>query len=403
MPLPPLEVADVFRAHAPDLLRACGGVLSSAMKRVVRDLVECRTPERGGQRYWCPRCGHEHFVFKSCGNRHCPKCRASARAEWLEARAADLLPVEYFHVVFTMPEAIAQIALQNKRAVYNILFRASSETLKEIAADPKHLGAEIGFIGLLHTWGQTLHHHPHVHYVVPGGGFSRDRRRWVSCRPGFFLPVSVLGSLFRGRFLALLRRAFDRGDLSFHGRLEALEDPEAFAAHLAPAYESKWVVYAKPPFGGPGQVLKYLAHYVHRVAISNSRLLSLEGGEVQFRYKDYAHGSRPRVMTLSAVEFMRRFLLHVLPRGFVHIRHFGFLGNPVRVERLALARELLGQPQTVCASDEDQLAGGGADIDLLYAAEATCPVCGQGRLRCQAVKPIAGLDPFLGPAGIDSS
>ena len=297
MSRPPLEVADVFRAHARDFIESREGVVSFAKKKVIADLVACRTAALGGHRYVCSKaCGYEHFVYKPCGNRHCNKCRASARVEWIDARAQDILPVEYFHVVFTLPPALAEIALQNKKVMYDILFRASADTLREIAADPRHLGARIGFIGLLHTWGQTLQHHPHVHFVVPGGGLSSDGARWISCRPGFFLPVRVLSRLFRGKFLDQTRRAFARGDLTFQGRLARLAEPDAFSDHLAPTYEIGWNVYAKEPFGGPAQVLKYLARYTHRVAISNQRLLSLERGQVGFRYKDYAHGSRPRTM-----------------------------------------------------------------------------------------------------------
>jgi hypothetical protein len=398
---PPLEVADVFRAHARDFLQACGGVVSAAKKKVLRALVACRTAALGGHRYVCSQgCGYERFAYKPCGNRHCPKCQAAARAEWLEARARDLLPVEYFHVVFTVPAAIAQIALQNKKVMYDILFRASANTLKTIAADSKHLGAQLGFIGLLHTWGQTLHHHPHLHYVIPGGGLSPDGAKWISCRPGFFLPVRVLGRLFRGLFLDLTRRAFDRGDLSFQGRLAPLADPQAFAAHLASTYDTDWVVYAKPPFGGPAQVLKYLARYTHRVAISNHRLASLQDGEVGFRWKDYAHHHRARIMTLSATEFIRRFLLHVLPKGFVRIRHFGFLANPVRAEKLARCRTILGAPNGVLAVDiaPADAADGAAD-----ALGSPCPACGKGRLLRHVLEPTPGEDPCVASTGIDSS
>jgi len=323
---PPLEVADIFRAHARDFLQSRGGLVSAARKKVLRAVVACRTAELGGYRYECTHeCGYERYAYKPCGNRHCPKCRAAARARWLDARAEDLLPVEYFHVVFTVPDAVARIALQNKKVMYDILFKASSRTLKKIGADPKHLAARLGFIGLLHTWGQNLQHHPH------GGGFSPDGTRWISCPPGFFLPVRVLSRLFRGIFLELTRKAFQRGQLSFQGHLAPLADPDAFAAFLDPAYRKNWVVYAKPPFGGPAQVLKYLARYTHRVAISNQRLVGFHDSKVSFRWKDYAHANRPRVMTLSAIEFIGRFLLHVLPKGFVRIRHFGFLANPVRV------------------------------------------------------------------------
>jgi hypothetical protein len=375
--------------------------VSAAKKTVLRALAACRTAVLGGHRYVCSHgCGYEHFAYKPCGNRHCPKCRAAASAEWVQARARDLLPVEYFHVVFTIPAALAEIALQNKKVMYDILFRASADTFKTIAADPKHLGAQVGFIGLLHTWGQTLHHHPHVHYVIPGGGLSPDRATWISCRPGFFLPVRVLGRLFRGLFLDLTRRAFARGDLSFQGRLTPLADPRAFAAHLTPNADTEWVVYAKPPFGGPTRVLKYLARYTHRVAISNHRLVSLRDGQVRFRWKDYAHHHRARIMTLSATEFIRRFLLHVLPKGFVRIRHFGYLANPVRTERLAQCRSLLGASGQDTAADIPLAGAEGRTED---APNSLCPACGKGHLRRHVLEPAWDADLLHPPGGLDSS
>ena len=290
---PSIEVADVFAAHTDSFLKKRGGVVSSAKRRVLRDIVACRTAVLGGHMECCDECGHERPAYNSCGNRHCPKCQAAARANWLDARAADLLPVEYFHVVFTVPPSIAAIALQNKKAMYGILMKAAAETLKQISADPKHLGAKIGFLSVLHTWGQNLHHHPHVHCVVPGGGLSPDGKRWVSCPPGFFLPVRVLSSVFRGKFLDLTRRAFANEELQFQGSLAKLEDAGEFAEYLKSSYTNNWVVYAKRPFGGPEQVLKYLARYTHRVAISNHRLLSMSDDQVRFRWKDYAHGNRP--------------------------------------------------------------------------------------------------------------
>jgi hypothetical protein len=396
-------VADVCRAHARDFFEASGGAVSFAQRKVLRALVDCRTAALGGHRYQCSqKCGYEHFAYKPCGNRHCPKCQAAARAAWLEARVQDLLPVEYFHVVFTIPPALAEIARQNPKVMYGLLFQASADTLKKIAADPQHLGAEIGFIGLLHTWGQTLHHHPHIHYVVPGGGIGPDGATWVSCRPGFFLPVRVLARLFRGIFLARTRRAFARGELSFGGRLAPLADPHAFAAYLAPAYEIDWNVYAKPPFGGPAQVLKYLARYTHRVAIANQRLLSLENGRVRFRYKDYAHGHRLRVEEIAAVEFLRRFLQHVLPKGFVRIRHFGFLANPVRAKKLPHCRALLeasGEPMPAL----DDLVPAFAWDQTTEKPGAPCPQCGQGHLVRHLLDPIPRAPPWLAPRGIDSS
>lgn len=346
MPRPLLEVADVVRAHGVAFVEALGDRLSSAKTRVLRRLAACRTAELGGHVERCDRCAHERIAYNSCRDRHCPKCQAQARAEWLDARRADLLPVEYFHVVFTVPEEVAEIALQNKKVVYGILFETSAETLQEIAADPRHLGAEIGFLSVLHTWGQTLHHHPHVHCVVPGGGLAPDGSRWVPCKPGFFLPVKVLGRVFRGKLLDRLKLAHASGELSFQGALAPLQDAGAFARRLRPLYEQNWVVYAKPPFGGPTQVLKYLARYTHRVAFSNHRLRAMKDGRVTFAYKDYAHGARPRTMTLEAGEFLRRFLLHVLPKGFTHIRHYGLLANRHRATKLDRCRYLLGQITT---------------------------------------------------------
>ena len=382
MARPPLEVADVLAAHARAFFEARSGIVSSAKRRVVRKLVTCRTAALGGHIDRCDRCDYERVSYNSCRNRHCPKCQAAARAEWLEAREADLLPVEYFHVVFTVPAGIAEITLQNKKIMYAILLRASAETVQQIAGDPKHLGARIGLLSVLHTWGQNLLHHPHVHCVVPGGGLSPDGNSWVSCRPGFFLPVGVLSKVFRGKFLDMTRHAFANGELSFQGALAPLNDAHAFATHLKTACETDWVVYAKPPFGGPAQVLKYLARYTHRIAISNHRLVSLENGRIKFRWKDYAHGNRHRTMTLDAGEFIRRFLLHVLPKGFMRIRHFGFLANACRTERLRRCRELLGcsSPTSVVAED----ANDSLDDDKLR----RCPSCSEGHLIRRELPPF---------------
>ena len=379
---PPIEVADVFAAHADTFVKVRGDAVSSAKRRVLRDLVVCRTAALGGHMEQCDKCGYERPAYNSCGNRHCPKCQAAARAKWLEARSADLLPVEYFHVVFTVPPPIAEIALQNKKVMYGILMRSAAETLKQIAADPKHLGAKIGFLSVLHTWGQNLHHHPHVHCVVPGGGLSLDGKRWVSCHPGFFLPIDVLSSVFRGKLLDLTRRAFADRKFRFQGVLAKLEDADAFAAHLKKSYVTDWVVYAKRPFGGPAQVLKYLARYTHRVAISNHRLVSLRNNQVQFRWKNYARGNRQRVMTLDAVEFIRRFLLHVLPKGFVRIRQYGLLANRCRNEDLAQCRKLLGGNDKDSGDLTDSICALAND-----GQETTCPVCGEGTMVRVAVIP----------------
>ena len=304
------------------------------------------------------------------------------RAQWLEDRQADLLPVEYFHVVFTVPQEIAAIAYQNKDVVYDILFHATAETLRTIAADPKHLGAEIGFIAILHTWGQNLLHHPHLHCVVPGGGISPDGERWIACRPGFFLPVRVLSRLFRRLFMALLREAFESGTLNFFNAMAGLHDPGTFAKYLAPATRAEWVVYAKPPFGGPQRVLEYLGRYTHRVAIANSRLVEFADGRVAFRWKDYRHESRPKVMRLDAQEFVRRFLLHVLPAGFQRIRHYGLLANRTREDKLQRCRQLLNSPAPAAAATEEAEDYRDRYERLTGVSLWDCPQCSRGRMIC---------------------
>jgi Putative transposase/Transposase zinc-binding domain len=339
-----VEVADVFRRHGDAYRQANGAHLGRGERRVMGAITACRTAALGGHAEQCADCGTIRIAYNSCRNRHCPKCQNLARAEWLEARRADLLPVPYFHVVFTLPSAAAEIAFHNKAVAYDILMRTAAETLRTIAADPRHLGAEIGLVAVLHTWGQTLDHHPHVHCIVPGGGLSPDRTRWIACRPGFFLPVRVLSSLFRRRFIENLDAAFKAGRLRFSGTLSALTDPASFAQCLDGLRSIDWVVYAKPPFGSPEQVLSYLSRYTHRVAIANSRLISLEDGRVSFRWHDYRHAARNKIMTLTAEEFIRRFLLHTLPDGFQRIRHYGFLANGNRADKLALCRQLLAVP-----------------------------------------------------------
>jgi hypothetical protein len=377
-----LEVADVFRTYGDNFLALWDRVLSRPQRKAFDDIRDCRTAALGGHVQYYD-CGHCAISYNSCRNRSCPKCQATARAQWLAEREAELLPVEYFHVVFTLPQQIARLALQNAKIIYSILFRAVSETLLTIAADPKHLGAAIGFLAVLHSWGQNLHVHPHIHCVVPGGGISPDNSRWITCRKyrgkPFFLPVKVLSRFFRKSFLKHLRGAFLKGKLRFHGDLEALAQPSDFEALCEQAGHQDWVVYAKPPFGGPQQVLKYLARYTHRVAISNRRLLSMEDGRVTFEWKDYADGNQTKTMTLEAVEFIRRFLLHVLPSGFVHIRHFGFLANRKRKEKLALCRSLLSGSQAVSEPSAD--SPGIRDSDSAEQPRR-CPVCKTGRLIC---------------------
>jgi Putative transposase/Transposase zinc-binding domain len=337
-----LEVADVFRSLGPGWRQSVN--LSLGQLKVVSAIEQCRSVALGGHVLRCEGCAAVQIAYNSCRNRHCPKCQAAAARRWLEARQADLLPVEYYHVVFTLPAAISDIAYYNKAVIYGLLFDVAAETLRTIAADPKHLGAQIGATLVLHTWGSALTHHPHVHGIVPGGGLSPDRSRWVACKPGFFLPVRVLSRLFRRRLLEELEAAYCRGQLQFFGEHTALIDPGVFAKWLAPMRACEWVVYAKRPFAGPEAVLAYLSRYTHRVAISNQRLISLDKRGVTFRWKDYRVDGRTRnkTMTLAADEFVRRFLLHVLPAGFHRIRHYGVLANPSRRENLSKIRELLG-------------------------------------------------------------
>jgi len=396
-----LEVADVFRTYGDDFLARWERVLSRAQRKAFDDIRACRTAALGGHLDQCDQCGHCAISYNSCRNRSCPKCQGAARAQWLADREAELLPVEYFHVVFTLPQQIARLALHNARRIYSILFRAAAETLLTIAADPKHLGAAIGFLAVLHTWGQNLHLHPHIHCVVPGGGISPDHSRWIPCRKSFFLSVKVLSRLFRKRFLIHLRKAFQKGKLQFHGELESLAQPAAFDALCRKADQVEWVVYAKRPFGGPEQVLKYLARYTHRVAISNRRLLSLADGRVTFEWKDYAAGNQTKTMTLDAVEFIRRFLLHVLPSGFVHIRHFGFLANRPRKEKLALCRSLLAAQQVVIKASVD--SPGGCDSTTEGELVRQCPVCKTGRLIRTQVLTAAACAYLPAPMIADTS
>ena len=393
---PRLEVADVVRAHRDDFVASRGGRLSGAERRVLDDIASCRTAARGGHVEQCDRCGHERVSYNSCRNRHCPKCQETARAEWTAEREREILPVEYFHVVFTIPHELAGIALQNKRVVYDILFRTSADTLCTIARDPKHLGAEIGLLSVLHTWGQTLEHHPHVHCLVPGGGLSKDGTRWIPCRPGFFLPVRVLSKLFRGKFLDQLRSARQRGELRFLGRLAELQDHRVFESLLETAFAKKWHVYAKPPFGRPEFVLRYLARYTHRVAISNARLVALDDGRVTFAWKDYRKHGRSRRMTLSAVQFLRRFLLHLLPKGFVRVRAYGFLANRHRAAKLAQCRWAIAQDAMATADEPcDDIEPAAADDTL-----RRCPACQSGRMACVR---LVSTDLALRPAAMDTS
>jgi predicted Zn-ribbon and HTH transcriptional regulator len=340
-----LEVADIFRGHGAAWRQANAGHVSLDQLKVMSAIERCRTAALGGHVARCEDCAYTTIAYNSCRNRHCPKCQGAAAKQWLGERAAELLPVPYFHVVFTLPAAIADIAYQNKAVIYDILFKASAEAVLTIAADPKHLGARVGITSVLHTWGSALTHHPHAHMIVPGGGISLDGQRWVACRPGFFLPVRVLSRLFRRLFLERLTAAHKQ--LQFFGRYAPLADAQAFATYLAPLRKTEWVVYSKRPFGGPSAVLAYLSRYTHRVAIANSRLIALDDNGITFRWKDYRIEGRDRykVMTLPTDEFIRRFLIHVLPRGFHRIRHYGLLAKTSCADNIARARELLAVPK----------------------------------------------------------
>jgi hypothetical protein len=373
---PSLEVAGIFRDHGQAWRRAHAGHVSLAQLKVMAAIEACRTAALGGHVAACTSCSHSHIAYNSCRNRHCPKCQGVAARDWMEARAADQLPVPYYHVVFTLPAPIADIAYTNKAVVYDLLFRASAETVQTIAADPKHLGARIGMTSVLHTWGSAMTHHPHVHIIVPGGGLSEDGAFWIACRPGFFLPVRILSRLFRRLFLAGLHAAHRAGRLRFFGERACLADPDAFAAHLAPLRRSEWVVYAKAPFGGPEAVLAYLSRYTHRVAIANSRLVAADANTVTFRWKDYrAKGrGRQKVMRLATGEFIRRFLLHVLPRGFHRIRHYGLFASSSRKRNIATIRQLLHAepPGPETALDATQAA----DAPATRTLRQPCPCCG---------------------------
>ncbi len=392
MARPHIEVADIFHAHGAAWRKANVGHVSLAQLRAMSASEHCRTAALGGHVERCEDCAHTRIAYNSCRNRHCPKCQAAAARQWLEDREADLLPVPYFHVVFTVPAAIAQIAFHNKAAVYDLLFKAAAETLTTIAADPKHLGARIGLTAVLHTWGSALTHHPHVHIIVPGGGLSPDGSRWVACKRGFFLSVRVLSRLFRRLFLQGLATLKAAGRLAFFGDLSALADDEAFAATLAPLRRSEWVVYAKRPFAGPKAVLAYLSRYTHRVAISNSRLLALDDKGVTFKWKDYRIEGRDRfkAMTLAAPEFIRRFLMHVLPSGFHRIRHYGLFASAVRARNIERIRALLPGADTSPPQQTEPDDGAGSLDEA-----RKCPCCG-GRMII--IETFDGVAPARSPA-----
>jgi hypothetical protein len=373
-----LEVAEIFRQHGPAYRQSHR--LSHQDLRVMRAIEVCRTAVLGGHRDQCDHCGHVEISYNSCRNRHCPKCQTLRKEKWIEARCQDLLPVPYFHVVFTLPSELHPLISMNRKVLYDLLFRSVSETLTQLAKDPKHLGALIGGIGILHTWGQNLMDHPHIHGIVTGGGLSSDRTRWVSCRKGFFIPVRVMSALFKGKFLDLLKKCFQSGALVFPGSISHLKESRDFERFRSQLYHKKWVVYCKPPFDGVNGVLQYLGRYTHRIAISNNRILSIRNGEVSFLWRDYADQNRQKTMTLKAEEFIRRFLLHVLPPRYVRIRHFGLLANRKRKATIPLCRKILREGQTV-TQQNDRKETWQEQLFRICGIDVTlCPVCQKGRM-----------------------
>jgi hypothetical protein len=371
---PTLEVADIVRAAGNSFWEKYGLHLAWPHRKVLDAIVRCRTTALGGHLDQCVRCGHQAISYNSCRNRHCPRCQGNARARWLAARSAELLPVPYFHIVFTLPHEFSALILQNKRLLYDLLFSTSAATLLEAARDPRYFGAEIGFLGVLHSWGQNLQHHAHIHYIVPAGGLSLDGSRWIDSSPRFFLPVKALSKIFRDAFCDQLRELFQHDKLQFHGSVQQLALPEAFSHFLWQLSQKDWIVYAKPPFGGADQVLNYLARYTHRVAISNHRLVAFENQRVSFRWKDYAHGGKNKIMTVPAEEFLRRYLLHVLPKGLVRIRHFGIFANRHRAASLQRCRSLLGSEPC-------------ADPPATAACQTPCPLCSSPMMMVQRITP----------------
>ncbi len=381
-----LEVADIFRRHGPAYREAHR--LSPNQWRAMRAIEECRTAALGGHTDQCDHCGHLEISYNSCRNRHCPKCQTLQKEKWIEAHRKDLLPIEYFHVVFTLPSALNPLVSMNPQLLYDLLFRSASETLLQLAQNPKHLGAKVGMIGILHTWGQNLLDHPHTHWIVTGGGLSSDGRHWKSCRKGFFIPVRVMSSLFRGKFLDLLKDCFQKGDLVFPTHLRHLQDPRNFQTFRRHLYRKKWVVYCKPPFDGAQGALQYLGRYTHRIAISNNRIRTLQDGKVSFLWRDYADHNRQKTMTLKTDEFIRRFLLHVLPARYVRIRHFGLLANRNRKDLIALCRKILGDGKTVTKEKDRQETWQEQLLRICGIDVLTCPVCQKGRMfRIKLLRP----------------
>ncbi|MDD5724512.1 MAG: IS91 family transposase [Syntrophales bacterium] len=382
-----LEVADIFRQHGPAYRES--HKLPRNHFRVMRAIEVCRTSALGGHKDKCDNCGHLEISYNSCRNRHCPKCQTLRKEKWIEARSEDLLPIEYFHVVFTIPSELNLLVSMNRKVMYDLFFRTASETINELVNDPKHLGAKAGVIGILHTWGQNLMDHPHIHCIVTGGGLSTDGDRWVSCRKGFFIPVRVMSALFRGKFLDLLKTSFESGDLLFPGSISHLKELGAFESFRKHLYHKKWVVYCKPPFDGPKGVLKYLGRYTHRIAISNNRILSNRDGRVSFSWRDYADDNRQKTMNLTADEFIRRFLLHVLPARYVRIRYFGLLGNRNRKNNIALCREFLGTGKTVTKEKIKQETWQEQLLRICGIDVTRCPVCQKGRMcRVERLLPV---------------
>jgi len=383
------EIADIFRLHAHKL-----PFLTSEQNMIIEQITSCRTQALGGHVLKCDHCGYQEISYNSCRNRHCPKCQSLNQARWVENRKAELLPVPYFHVVFTIPECLNTVALYNKAVVYNLLFQAASETLKEVAANPKNLGAKVGFIALLHTWAQKLNLHPHIHCIVPGGGLTKEKTRWIRSPENYFLPVQILSTVFRGKLLSFIEKAYDSGQLSFSGIRENLNDRATFKKLLRTSCSTNWVVYSKPPFSGPERVLRYLGRYTHRIAISNNRILSVTEDSVTFRFKDRKHQNKIKTITLDAMVFMRRFLFHILPKGFVRIRHYGFLGSPTKKETLALCRDLLGEN---CSDQDSEPVPKNWQEFMQYLTgedPTLCPICKKGHLIIyEALIPQKGPPP----------
>jgi hypothetical protein len=390
---PTVEVADILRAQGKNFIDRHRNILRFQQLKVMRAIMHCRTAALGGHVDVCPRCGGDRAIsYNSCRNRHCPKCQSQARQRWIDARKQELLATRYFHVVFTVPHELHAIVLQNEAELYNLLFRTVAETLLEVARHPKHLGAEIGFFGILHTWGQNLLLHPHIHCVIPAGGIAPDHAQWIHPKYPFLLPVRVLGKVFRGKFVEGLRRAFRNERLKFAGQIQCLNEFKAFAAFLRTLFRQHWVVYAKPAFGGPEQVIRYLGRYTHRIAISNHRLVAFDGDHVTFRWRDYAHGNKQRLMTVSAAEFIRRFLVHVLPKGFVRIRHFGFMANAQRSASLQRCRQLLRTSPVISSTDSASAPSGWF-----------CPKCGGPMIVVQRLTAIQLMWKFVSECFSDTS